>query len=92
MFIFHRFQAAFLTYALFSLYIIKKYGECCAILIKILGEKECIEISMKDARRGIIWCKVRLWRLKLIRWGMERGTCPACKKEKQLCYNLVVKE
>jgi hypothetical protein len=44
-------------------------------------KKLYIEISTQEARRGIGWWKMGIWRLKGVRGNIDQGVCPMCNKE-----------
>jgi hypothetical protein len=44
-------------------------------------KKLYIEVSTQEARRGIGWWKMGVWRLKGVRGNTEQGMCPMCNKE-----------
>jgi hypothetical protein len=39
------------------------------------------DVCIQEARRGIGWSKMGIWRLKGIRGNTEQGMCPMCNKE-----------
>jgi hypothetical protein len=45
------------------------------------GKKLYIEVCTQEARRGIGWWKMGIWRLKGVRGHTEQGICPMCNKE-----------
>jgi hypothetical protein len=44
-------------------------------------KKLYIEVCTQEAKRGIGWCKMGIWRLKGVRGNIEQGMCPMCNKE-----------
>jgi hypothetical protein len=40
-----------------------------------------IAVCTQEARRGIGWWKMGIWRLKGVRGNTEQGMCPMCNKE-----------
>jgi hypothetical protein len=44
-------------------------------------KKFYIEVCSQEARRGIGWCKMGIWKLKGVRGNIEQGICPMCSKE-----------
>jgi hypothetical protein len=40
-----------------------------------------IEVCTQEARRGIGWWEMGIWRLKGVRGNTEQGICPVCNKE-----------
>jgi hypothetical protein len=46
-----------------------------------LEKKLYIEVCTQEARRGIGWWKMVIWRLKGVRGNTEQGMCPMCNKE-----------
>jgi hypothetical protein len=40
------------------------------------------EVCTQEARRGIGWWKMGIWRLKGVRGNKEQGMCPMCNNEK----------
>jgi hypothetical protein len=44
-------------------------------------KKVYIEVCTQEARRGIEWWKMGIWRLKGVRGNTEQGMCPMCNKE-----------
>jgi hypothetical protein len=46
-----------------------------------LGKKLYIEVCTQEARRGIGWSKMGIWRLKGVRGNTEQGMCSMCNKE-----------
>jgi hypothetical protein len=50
-------------------------------LKSVWGEKMYIEVCTQEARRGIGWWKMGIWRLKCVRGNTEQGMCPMCNKE-----------
>jgi hypothetical protein len=44
-------------------------------------KKLYIEVCTQEARRGIGWWKMGIWRLKGVRGNTEQGICPICNKE-----------
>jgi hypothetical protein len=40
------------------------------------GKESCIDKCTRKERMGIIWLKAGIWKLRGIRRGFERGTCP----------------
>jgi hypothetical protein len=50
--------------------------------LKKSWEKELyIEVCTQEARRGIGWWKMDIWRLKGVWGNTEQGMCPVCNKE-----------
>jgi hypothetical protein len=47
----------------------------------ICGRKLYIELCTQEARRGIRWWKMGIWRLKGVRGNTEQGMFPVCIKE-----------
>jgi hypothetical protein len=47
-------------------------------------KKLYIEVCTQEARRGIGWWKMGIWRLKSIRGNTEQGMCPMCNKRRRL--------
>jgi hypothetical protein len=41
-------------------------------------KKLYIEVCTQEARRGIGWWKMGMWRLKGVRRNTEQGMCPMC--------------
>jgi hypothetical protein len=39
------------------------------------------EVCTQEARRGIGWWKMGIWRLKVVKGNTEQGMCPMCNKE-----------
>jgi hypothetical protein len=46
-----------------------------------LEKKLYIEVCSQEARRGIRWRKMGIWKLKGVRRNMEQGICPMHSKE-----------
>jgi hypothetical protein len=46
-----------------------------------LENKLYIEVYSQEARRGIGWWKMGIWKLKGVRGNIEQGICPMCSKE-----------
>jgi hypothetical protein len=44
-------------------------------------KKFYIEVCSQEARRGIGWWKMGIWKLKGVRGNIEQGMCPMCSKE-----------
>jgi hypothetical protein len=44
-------------------------------------EEVCIELCTDKARRGTVWWKIGIWRLKGVRRNSEHWTCTMCSKE-----------
>jgi hypothetical protein len=44
-------------------------------------KKVYIDVCTQEARRGIGWWKMGIWRLKDVRGNTEQGMCPMCNKE-----------
>jgi hypothetical protein len=44
-------------------------------------KKLYIEVYTQEARRGIGWWKMGIWKLKGVRGITEQGMCPVCNKE-----------
>jgi hypothetical protein len=44
-------------------------------------KKLYIEVCTLEARRGIGWWKMDIWRLRGVRGNTEQGLCPMCNKE-----------
>jgi hypothetical protein len=44
-------------------------------------KKLYIEVWSQEARRGIGWLKMGIWKLKGVRGNIEQGICPMCSKE-----------
>jgi hypothetical protein len=44
-------------------------------------KKLYIEVCTQEARRGIGWWKMGIWRLKCVRGNTEQGMCLMCNKE-----------
>jgi hypothetical protein len=40
------------------------------------------EVCTQEARGGIGWWKMYIWRLKGVRGNTEQGMCPMCNKER----------
>jgi hypothetical protein len=55
-------------------------------------KEECIVICMRDESRGILWWKVRVWRLKGFKMGIKTDVCLICRKEEELWHVLNVTE
>jgi hypothetical protein len=43
-----------------------------------------IEVCTQEARRGIGWWKMGIWRIKSVRGNIEQGMCPMCNKKEGL--------
>jgi hypothetical protein len=60
----------------------EKRSLVCYNELKSSWEKKlCIEVCTQEARRGIGWWKMGIWRLKGVRGNTEQGMCPLCNKE-----------
>jgi hypothetical protein len=44
-----------------------------------LGTEEYIEFCSKNERNGLVWMKAGVRKLRGIRKGLEKGTCPLCR-------------
>jgi hypothetical protein len=44
-------------------------------------KKFYIEVCTQEARRGIGWWKMGIWKLNGVRRNIEQGICPLCNKE-----------
>jgi hypothetical protein len=44
-------------------------------------KKLYIDVCTQEARRGIGWWKMGIWRLKDVGGNTEQGMCPVCNKE-----------
>jgi hypothetical protein len=52
-------------------------------------EKEFyIEVCTQEARRGIGWWKMGIWKLKGVGRKIEQGICPLCNKEEGWSHTL----
>jgi hypothetical protein len=40
-----------------------------------------LKVCCQEARRGIGWWKMGIWKLKDVRGNIEQGICPMCSKE-----------
>jgi hypothetical protein len=38
------------------------------------GKEEYIELCFRCERNGLAWMKAGVWKLRGIRWGLEKGT------------------
>jgi hypothetical protein len=47
-----------------------------------------IEVCTQEARRGIGWWKMGIWRLKGVRGNTGQGMCPMCNKEEGWSHTL----
>jgi hypothetical protein len=43
------------------------------------GREEHIELCSRNERNGLTWIKAGVWKLRGIRRGWEKGTCPPCR-------------
>jgi hypothetical protein len=43
------------------------------------GREEYIELCSRNERNGSAWMKAGVWKLRGIRRGWEKGTCPLCR-------------
>jgi hypothetical protein len=51
-------------------------------------KKLYIEVCTQEARRGIGWWKMGIWRLRGVRGNTEQGLCPVCNKEEGWSHTL----
>jgi hypothetical protein len=51
-------------------------------------KKLYIEVCTQEARRGIRWWKMGIWRLNGVRGNIEQGMCPMCNKEEGWSHTL----
>jgi hypothetical protein len=55
------------------------------VMENIWGKEECTKCYIRSERKGIIWIKAGIWRLRGIRRGTYRGICPLYLGHEQ-CY------
>jgi hypothetical protein len=53
------------------------------------GKESYIDKCTRKKRMGIIWLKARIWTLRWIRRGFERGRCPLCLGEEDAKHILL---
>jgi hypothetical protein len=51
-----------------------------------------IEVCTFEERRGTVWWKMGIWRLKGMRGNNNQGICPVCRKEGATFCNVKNKE
>jgi hypothetical protein len=48
------------------------------------GREEYIELCSRNERNGWAWMKAEVWKLRGIRRGWDKGTCPLCRGNEML--------
>jgi hypothetical protein len=54
------------------------------------GRVEKIEFSSINERNGLIWIKAGVWKLRGIRGGLEKRTCPLCMGNEDVKHILLI--
>jgi hypothetical protein len=53
------------------------------------GGDEYIELCSTNERNGLAWMKAEVWKLRGIRRGLKKGTCPLCRGNEDIKHILL---
>jgi hypothetical protein len=53
------------------------------------GREEYIDLCSRNKRNGLAWMKAEVWKLKGIRRGWEKRTCPQCRGNEDVKHILL---